>query len=135
MDILGIGWAELVLILIIAFTVLGPERLAETARALGKWLYQLRRLSDELARPMDSELKEVTRNLHAIQKELDALNRDWMYPMQSEFVNVSKAVPRVSSSSELSFRPPAPDAMGTDSDLPDSPTIAPPVPGIEKQTV
>jgi Tat protein translocase TatB subunit len=48
----GIGTPELLVILIVALIVLGPERLPEIARALGKGLAELRRatsgLSDEL---------------------------------------------------------------------------------------
>jgi Tat protein translocase TatB subunit len=48
----GIGTPELLVILIVALIVLGPKRLPEVARALGKGLAELRRatsgLSDEL---------------------------------------------------------------------------------------
>jgi Tat protein translocase TatB subunit len=60
----GIGVPELVVILVVALIVLGPQRLPEVAKALGKGLAELRRatsgLSDELrnARIM---LEEETR--------------------------------------------------------------------------
>src|SRR5438046_2432404 len=48
----GIGTPELLVILVVALIVLGPERLPEVARALGKGLAELRRatsgLTDEL---------------------------------------------------------------------------------------
>ena len=48
----GIGTPELLVILIVALIVLGPKRLPEVARALGKGLAELRRatsgLSEEL---------------------------------------------------------------------------------------
>lgn len=48
----GIGTPELLVILIVALIVLGPKRLPEVAKALGKGLAELRRatsgLSDEL---------------------------------------------------------------------------------------
>ena len=48
----GIGTPELLVILIVALIVLGPKRLPEVARALGKGLAELRKatsgLSDEL---------------------------------------------------------------------------------------
>jgi sec-independent protein translocase protein TatA len=44
----GIGIPELMLILIIALVVLGPERMPRVARDLGKVLGDLRRTSDEL---------------------------------------------------------------------------------------
>jgi Tat protein translocase TatB subunit len=48
----GIGITELLVILVVALIVLGPQRLPEVAKALGKGLAELRRatsgLSDEL---------------------------------------------------------------------------------------
>ena len=48
----GIGTPELLVILVVALIVLGPERLPEIARALGKGLAELRRatsgLTDEI---------------------------------------------------------------------------------------
>ncbi len=44
----GIGMPELILILALALIVLGPKRLPEIARALGKGLSTFRRATDEL---------------------------------------------------------------------------------------
>ena len=51
----GIGMPELVLILALALIVLGPKRLPEIARALGKGLAEFRRATDELK----EELRQV----------------------------------------------------------------------------
>jgi TatA/E family protein of Tat protein translocase len=44
----GIGGPELLLILAVALIVLGPKKLPELARALGKGLGEFRRATDEL---------------------------------------------------------------------------------------
>lgn len=44
----GIGMPELLLILAIALIVLGPKKLPELARTLGKGLAEFRRATDEL---------------------------------------------------------------------------------------
>ncbi len=44
----GIGGPELLLILLIALIVLGPERMPKAARDIGRVLGDLRRTSDEL---------------------------------------------------------------------------------------
>jgi sec-independent protein translocase protein TatB len=44
----GIGMPELLLILALALIVLGPKKLPELARALGKGLSEFRRATDEL---------------------------------------------------------------------------------------
>jgi len=44
----GIGMPELLLILAIALIVIGPKRLPDIARALGKGLAEFRRATDDL---------------------------------------------------------------------------------------
>jgi len=51
----GIGMPELLLILALALIVLGPKKLPEIARALGKGLSEFRRATDELK----DELRQV----------------------------------------------------------------------------
>ncbi len=51
----GIGMPELILILAVALIVLGPKRLPEIARSLGKGLAEFRRTTDELK----EEFREV----------------------------------------------------------------------------
>ena len=44
----GIGMPELIVILVVALIVLGPQRLPELARSLGKAMAELRRQSSEI---------------------------------------------------------------------------------------
>jgi Sec-independent protein translocase protein TatA len=48
MTILGMGPLEILVILLIAFIVLGPERMVTTARTLGKVTGELRRMAEGL---------------------------------------------------------------------------------------
>ena len=65
MDIFGIGGNELLVILLLAGVVLGPERLARVARTLGKLVRDVRNyfsaLSDELKSELDvlDEVKDI----------------------------------------------------------------------------
>jgi sec-independent protein translocase protein TatB len=69
MELFGIGTTELVVVVLLAAIVLGPHRLAVTAREAGKLIRNLknyfRALSEDLGRELDilSELKEVERDL------------------------------------------------------------------------
>ncbi len=54
----GIGGSELLVILLFALIFLGPRRLAETARALGKATRYLRRTFSELEREIASEIED-----------------------------------------------------------------------------
>ncbi|MEW6717361.1 MAG: Sec-independent protein translocase protein TatB [Chloroflexota bacterium] len=70
MDIFGIGTNELVVILLLTVIVLGPERLAKTAREIGKFIRNVKAyftsLSDELKTEIDllDDLKKVKDDLN-----------------------------------------------------------------------
>ena len=55
----GIGMPELLLILALALIVLGPKRLPDIARALGKGLSEFRRATDELKAEMRQVETEI----------------------------------------------------------------------------
>ena len=50
----GIGMPELILILAVALIVLGPKKLPEIARSLGRGLAEFRRTTDEVKREINS---------------------------------------------------------------------------------
>jgi TatA/E family protein of Tat protein translocase len=62
MFMFGIGMPELLLILALALIVLGPKKLPELARALGKGMAEFRRATDELKdelRHLENEIDET----------------------------------------------------------------------------
>jgi sec-independent protein translocase protein TatB len=69
MDIFGIGGNELIVILLLAGIILGPERLARVARELGKFVRNIKNyfsaLNDELKAELDilDDVKEVKNEL------------------------------------------------------------------------
>jgi sec-independent protein translocase protein TatB len=69
MELFGVGTTELVVVLLLAAIVLGPERLARTARELGKFTRNARAyltsFSDELKGELDvlDDLKKVEEDL------------------------------------------------------------------------
>jgi Tat protein translocase TatB subunit len=66
----GIGMPELLLILALALIVLGPKKLPELARALGKGMAEFRRATDELKeefRQMENSVEDA--NLQATTKD------------------------------------------------------------------
>ena len=50
MNFLGMGPMEVIIVLLVAFIFLGPERMIDAARMMGKGMRELRRLTDELPR-------------------------------------------------------------------------------------
>ncbi|MBI4295263.1 MAG: twin-arginine translocase subunit TatB [Chloroflexi bacterium] len=58
MDFLGIGPLELLLVLFVALLVLGPGKLPEMARTLGRAVRQLRKVMSEATKDVRVELEE-----------------------------------------------------------------------------
>lgn len=53
----GIGFPELLMIMAIALIVLGPKRLPDIAKALGRGLSEFKRASDELKQTFEAEVR------------------------------------------------------------------------------
>lgn len=47
MNFFGMGMAEILVVLFLAFVFLGPERMVSAARTLGKWSGEIRRLASD----------------------------------------------------------------------------------------
>jgi len=69
MDIFGIGGNELVVILLLAAIILGPERLTRSAREAGKFIRNGKAYFSSLSGELKSEL-EVLDELHKVKKDL-----------------------------------------------------------------
>ena len=54
----GIGMPELLVILVVALLVLGPKKLPEIARSLGRGMAEFRRASNEFTRTLSASLDE-----------------------------------------------------------------------------
>jgi sec-independent protein translocase protein TatB len=73
MDIFGIGGNELIVILLLAAIILGPERLARTAREAGKFIRNVKNYFTSLSGELKSEL-DVLDDLEKIKKDLTKLD-------------------------------------------------------------
>lgn len=65
----NIGFAELLLILLIAFVVVGPKDLPKVARALGRFVKYIRNMIEEVKR--ESGLDEVESELKTMERKID----------------------------------------------------------------
>jgi len=50
--VFGIGWMEVGFVLVLALIVLGPDKMLETARLLGKAIRDVRRTTEEVTRSL-----------------------------------------------------------------------------------
>jgi sec-independent protein translocase protein TatB len=69
MDIFGIGGNELIVIILLAAIVLGPERLARSAREIGKFVRNLKAYFSSLSSELKTEL-DVLDELEKVKKDL-----------------------------------------------------------------
>ena len=53
----GIGMPELIIIMVIALIVIGPQKLPELAKSLGKGLAEFKKATDDFKQNMDSETR------------------------------------------------------------------------------
>jgi sec-independent protein translocase protein TatB len=81
----GIGFAELVVILVLAGLVMGPHRIRQVARTLGRWTGELQKISREFARQLNNELdslddggemKATVQEMREMRKELLSLRQE-----------------------------------------------------------
>jgi sec-independent protein translocase protein TatB len=87
MNFFNIGTAELILIFIIALIVVGPRRLPEIGREIGRILSDLRKMSQEFTTDLTQELEapakelgEITQELEASAKELREMTQEMSAP-------------------------------------------------------
>ena len=68
----GIGSTELIVILIVALIVIGPAKLPEMAKSLGKALGEFRRVSTDVKRTIEMEAEQADQKVRTEQakKEL-----------------------------------------------------------------
>ncbi|MCK5554529.1 MAG: twin-arginine translocase subunit TatB [Deltaproteobacteria bacterium] len=66
----GIGMPELLVILGLALIILGPKKLPEIARGLGKAMREFRRATDDLKEQFEEETKELKDVTDTIKEEV-----------------------------------------------------------------
>lgn len=111
-NIFGIGMPELILILIIAGLVMGPERIGKVARWLGKTSAQLQIISRSFVRQLNNELDGLDDG-HALREAMDEVKalRQELQSLRSEFTSVTAAATQEGKAAfediENSIQPPS----------------------------
>jgi sec-independent protein translocase protein TatB len=79
--VFGLGSLEILVILALALVVLGPRRLPEVARQMGRFYGQIRRTTYELRTTLDRELREEERS---IRRETAVVRREELETIRRE---------------------------------------------------
>ncbi len=80
----GIGLPELIVILLLAGIIMGPQRIRKVAYTLGRVTAQLQAVSRQFARQLNAELdsledksvKDAVRDVRDLQREVESLRRE-----------------------------------------------------------
>lgn len=126
MSFLGMGPFEIIIILLVAFIFLGPERMADAARTLGKWTSELRRTTAGVRAEMDDLITDdptqpaqptTTRPTQTRPANADARPPDETHPTApiAPSATADEAAPNADSDAPVPFRsaranPPPPTA-------------------------
>jgi len=119
MDFLGIGPVEIALIALIAFIVLGPDRIPGVMRQLGTWVRQLREMAFNLTRDYNTDIQQLTGEITALQEEIRSIQRD-LGQVAGSFLTPPPAPTRMPKPSEM-LKPVAPTAGESASPQPAAP--------------
>ena len=111
----GIGMPELMVILVVALVVLGPKRLPEVARALGKGLAEFRRATSEV----NEELQKAQRAIEAEARAAEAERRE----AERKAAAAAASAPRIAS--EAPAPAPAAEQVAAAAPAPAAPAAAP----------
>lgn len=120
----GIGMPELILIIIIAFLVVGPKRLPGLARSLGKGLNEFRRAADDVKDSLKEtidvdevkkDMSDITGNLRKtlkvdeVKEAMNGIKTSLLYPEKEDGKDQHKS-PSSSEGEENSSRSLTPSA-------------------------
>ncbi|MDT8316732.1 MAG: twin-arginine translocase TatA/TatE family subunit [bacterium] len=100
----GVGIPELLVIMIIALIVIGPEKLPDIAKTLGKAFYEFKNVIDGVKTSMEEEQKEIKESLDSPVKtaSIEKKGESLMQEYEDAILNKSKdkKVNKVSKSKE-----------------------------------
>ena len=83
MSFIGMGPLEVFLVLLVAFLVMGPQRMIEIAKLFGKALSELRRLNSGLAEVLEDSAEVDTVSSESDKEQADETHHD-EYPVAFE---------------------------------------------------
>ncbi len=79
----GIGMPELIVILVVALIVLGPEKLPEIARSLGKGLSAFKKAADDIKEDIVDATREQAEDLKKVKAAITP-TEDWLKPVENK---------------------------------------------------
>lgn len=110
----GVGTSEIIVILVVALLVLGPTKLPQVAKSLGKGLRELRKATDGLKEEFYDEIQGVRGELRETRDALADVGRDALHD-----------IPPPAEPGPARARPPVPGAVPAERPAPEAAVAAP----------
>lgn len=105
MEILGVGWQELIFIVIIALIVLGPKDMQKAGKTIGRWLNQLVNSDTwKVFQQTSGELRNLPRNL---MKEANMEMQETERELRRTLDQIDSRTNPSTASSHIRSRPPS----------------------------
>jgi Tat protein translocase TatB subunit len=115
MEVFGVGPFELLLVVTIAFLILGPERIPDVARSVGKAIRQVRQAIQQLTTESGEKIN-VADDLAALRREVLGLQKDLTKVTQGILQPLDRpTAPKDSSPTSSSPTPPVSPTSDSDS--------------------
>lgn len=106
----GIGMPELMVIMVVALVVLGPKRLPEIARALGKGLAEFRRATSDINEELQKAQRTIEGEARAAEAERREAERKAAAQQSSQLTTAAAPPAAVPPVAPAAAAPPAPAA-------------------------
>lgn len=112
-----IGMGELLLILVIAIVVLGPDKVPQVARALGKGIRSVKKYIHETTKDLEDiqELKDLQKDVTDIQKDLKVMGQGLEHSLKTEVQTVENDI--ASAEEAITSAVEAPEAEPAETDI------------------
>ena len=103
MELFGIGWTEMLVIGIVALIVVGPQRLPEVARTIGRVIgyfsQQWRNIQQQIREPIEGEVKNIQQQVREpIEAEVNHI-KGKIQDVKDEISGAKAPAPRPAESS------------------------------------
>lgn len=107
LNVFGVGFLEILLVLVLALIVIGPQRLPETAAQLGGMVRTLRRYANEFRREFMDEFGDLQAEWEMSQREMREVTRELSEAttaVNAQTVGVDRDISRATSEVNATLR-------------------------------
>ena len=80
-----LGFAEMLVIFIVALLVFGPKKLPELGKSLGKGIREFKKATEELKSSWEDQVKDVAAPLNEVKRDINNMGQDMKADLYKQF--------------------------------------------------